>query len=183
MRICFLLWITLTSHIDSLCHHPRFFLSYLFYAKVILLLWIPKPPLKSCTIFLVQLGLLLLKMEASRNCSNFCLILESYLLFAGDSNLSLFIHWVVHFPARHFDISWLSLFPSSHSVCWLISAWFLTTWDMAFLPGHLNIRGVFPWGKLFSISFFPMWLSGIAPCCPLLAVTLGCHWAYLSLNP
>ena len=98
--------------------------------------------------FSVQLGLLLLKMETSRDCSNLCLlILENFLLLANDSNLSLFIHCVV--CARYFNIFRLFLVLSAHSVCWLISAWLLTAQQFPLEAWHFSLnlwisQGSFP---------------------------------------
>lgn len=147
-------------------------------------MWIPKPLAKSHTIFLVPLGLLLLKMEASRNCSSLCHILENYLVLASESKLSLSIRWSF-FVSGNFFWHFLVLSSSFNSFCLL--AYLLVpyhslvpSWGVTFLPEHLNFHVVFfPWGQLLTL-FFLMGLSMIVPCCPLLAMVLGCYWVYFS---
>lgn len=172
-------------HLILVCHImlSKIFLSYLFYA--VLFLWITKPPLKIHNIFLVQLRSLLLKMEASSHCSNLCLlILENYLLHASGSKLilyplsglflcqALFWHFLAHSFKSFCLLTHLCLVPY-HSL--------VPTWGAVFLPKHLNLLGVFPWRHLLTYYLiFPCVAFHKAPCCPLLAVTLGCHRAYFS---
>lgn len=147
MRIYSSLRITVTPHIGSLYYAVQKFLR-LFYVKVILFLWIPKPPSKFHMIFLVQPGSLLWTMEFLGNFSYFCLILENYLLLASHSNLRLFHLLSGLFLCQALLWHFVALFFSFISVCLLAYLSLLSyhslvpTWSMAFLPEHSNLHGV-----------------------------------------
>ena len=161
----------------------------LLYAKVILFLWIPKPPLKILHYVSSSSGLLLWKMEASRNCSVFCfLILENYLLLASDSNLRLFIYCFCFMFFSFLDqVLWrflalfflqLSLFAGLYLLGFL--PFINSRLRQGTSPRTLDLLRVFPEDSSLAQPFFQTWLSSTAPCCPLLAVMLGRRWAYFS---
>lgn len=119
--------------------------------------------------FSVQLGLLLLKKEASRNCSNFCLrILENFLLLASDSNLSLFIHWVVFFvPGASLTFSGFLLFLQI-----TLFAGLSLLGSFPFISSHLRhgisprtreSLWVFPWGRLLVFLYVAFQNSSLLP--------------------
>ena len=109
--------------------------------------------------FSVQLGLLLLKMEASRVCSNLCLlILESFLLLANDSNLSLLIYCVVLFVlgtsltfSGFFLFFQLSLFAGLSLLGSLLPVSSHLSHGIA--PEPASLPAVFPGGRLLVPSY------------------------------